>query len=355
MSRPAHSSWSRWLPWIFGVAILATVVIVALHVSEWTTFVHVLAKTSPAWILLATLLQIFTYVAQGEVFRAPPRASGSRIAAWFAAELSLVKVFVDQALPSAGISSTVFISKALEQRGMPRPIVSAAMVLNLVSYNVAYIVCLLFALSVTTGTGRSYMVVIILAVLFLLFAVALVVCVIAISTGHWNKQLARFNRFPVVRNVMSFLEDADAGLTKSPRLLFETSMWQVVIFVFDAATMWVLVYALGVHASVKGVYASFMISNLLRTMGFVPGGLGTFEATSVLTLKLAGVAIPVALSATLLFRGLTFWLPMLPGLWLSKRIAVSERRKQSRIDGERSWTRSRRREFLARRTSQGTT
>ena len=62
-----------------------------------------------------------------------------------------------------------------------------------------------------------------------------------------------------------------------------------------------------------------MISTLFRLVGIAPGGLGTFEATSVFTLKMVGVPIPVALSATLLFRGMSFWLPLLPGLWFSRR------------------------------------
>ncbi len=144
----------------------------------------------------------------------------------------------------------------------------------------------------------------------------------------------------MVRNALQFLKDADDDLTRDVRLLTETSCWQVVIFLLDAATMWVLILALGQRASMKGVYASFMISSLLRTMGIVPGGLGTFEATSVLTLRMIGVGIPVALSATLLFRGLTFWLPMLPGLWLSKNIAL-DRRERPRTE--------------AFRTSEGTT
>jgi hypothetical protein len=40
---------------------------------------------------------------------------------------------------------------------------------------------------------------------------------------------------------------------------------------------------------------------------------------------MVGVALPVALSATLLFRGLSFWLPMVPGYWFSRR-AVAPRR-----------------------------
>jgi len=51
----------------------------------------------------------------------------------------------------------------------------------------------------------------------------------------------------------------------------------------------------------------------------LPGGLGTFEASMVLMLRLAGIDLPVALSTTLLFRGLSFWLPMLPGWWLAHR------------------------------------
>jgi Mg2+-importing ATPase len=48
--------------------------------------------------------------------------------------------------------------------------------------------------------------------------------------------------------------------------------------------------------------------------------LGIFEAASVVTLKLAGVSVPVALAATLLFLGLSFWLPMVPGLLFSREV-----------------------------------
>ena len=44
-----------------------------------------------------------------------------------------------------------------------------------------------------------------------------------------------------------------------------------------------------------------MIASLFRTMGIIPGGLGTFEATSVLMLRMVGVDLAVALAATLSF------------------------------------------------------
>jgi len=351
-----HSShWHRYLPWVFGAAILIIVVVVSLHFSEAQDFLRVIETSKPKWILVASGLQLLTYLAQGEVFRAPMRGTRHRIGLKLVYELSLVKLFMDQALPSAGISSTVFVAKSLQQHRIPRDVVAASMVLNIASYHIAYIVCLLTALAITGTAGHSNVIIMIVSVLFLLFATGLVVAVIAISAGRARKQAALLERVPVVRNAMQFLTDADAALTQNLRLIGETSIWQGLIFLLDAATMWVLILALDGHAPIKGVYASFMISSLLRTMGVVPGGLGTFEATSVVTLRMAGVAIPVALSATLLFRGLTFWVPMLPGLWLSKKIAIDDRRKTPRPEDEPPWTRSRRRKVLAGRTSEGTT
>jgi uncharacterized membrane protein YbhN (UPF0104 family) len=51
----------------------------------------------------------------------------------------------------------------------------------------------------------------------------------------------------------------------------------------------------------------------------MPIGLGTFEAGAVGTLHFLGVSIEAALAGTLLLRGLTFWVPMLPGVWLARR------------------------------------
>ncbi|MDG0024643.1 hypothetical protein [Trinickia sp. Y13] len=42
-------------------------------------------------------------------------------------------------------------------------------------------------------------------------------------------------------------------------------------------------------------------------------------SASVGMLSLLGVSVAAALAATLLLRGMTFWLPMLPGVWLARR------------------------------------
>ena len=61
------------------------------------------------------------------------------------------------------------------------------------------------------------------------------------------------------------------------------------------------------------------MASMAATLGPIPLGLGTFEAARVGMLNLLGVSVEAALAGTLMLRGLTFWLPMLPGIWLARR------------------------------------
>lgn len=89
--------------------------------------------------------------------------------------------------------------------------------------------------------------------------------------------------------------------------------------VLDASTLAVMLAAVGVRPDPLACLAAQVMAQVATTVGLVPGGLGTFEAGSVATLTLTGTPAAAALSATLLLRGFTFWLPMLPGLVLLRR------------------------------------
>jgi Mg2+-importing ATPase len=313
---------TNWISWLLGGALLAAVIAGALHFSEERAFVQLVEQAKPWWLTVAVLLQAGTYLAQGGIWRRVADACGYSLSRRTAFELSLAKLFADQALPSAGLSSSILIAKALEQRQLPTPAVKASVLINVASYHLAYVLALLAALAIVALRGESNALIAITSVLFLAFSIALSGAVLAL-VGRPHERLAqRLDRLPAVRTTFNYLAGADGRLVRSPRLLTETIALQEAIILLDAATVWILILALGERASVTGVFASFMIASLFRTMGIVPGGLGTFEVTSVLMLRMVGVDLAAALSATLLFRGLSFWLPMVPGYWFSRRAVV---------------------------------
>ena len=55
---------------------------------------------------------------------------------------------------------------------------------------------------------------------------------------------------------------------------------------------------------------AFVAASVLGLLPFTPGGLGFVEAGLAATLALAGIATGDALVATLVYRLLTFWLPI---------------------------------------------
>ena len=322
---------SRWLPWLLGIAVLAAVIAAALHLSEGRDFIRLAEDAEPWWLTIAVLLQSATYAAQGEIWRRVGTRAGAPLPGWDAFRLSLAKLFADQALPSAGISGSIVVARTLEQRGVRPGAINAVVLINLASYHLGYIAALAAALAILQWEGHATLLIVLSTLLFVLFAVAVTAGVIGLSGVDRRARAQWISRFTPLRSSVAFIQRADPQLIRNPRLLVDTTALQVGIILLDAATMWVLLRSLGTHPSATGVFASFMIASLVRTIGIVPGGLGTFEATSVLTLAMTGTTIPIALSATLLFRGLSFWLPMVPGLWLSRRMIAAPR---SAADGQ---------------------
>lgn len=321
-NRRPPSVLARWLPWLLGAGMVVAVIVVALRSSEAGQFVRLTERAEPWWLAVALALQGGTYWAQAEVFRVVARAARCRLPLAPVYKLGLAKIFVDQALPSAGISGTFVLARGLEALGLKRAAVAAAVSIDLASYYAAYIVSLAGALVYAAIHREASEFVVLVSIVFGIFAIAIGLAVVALSGRGARRLPFGLSRLRSVRVTLEFLQDAEPRYVRSPRLLLLTSALQLVIVVLDAATVWVLIRSLGERSAALGVFASFVISSLFRTIGILPGGLGTFEASSVLTLKLVGVAVPVALSATLLFRGLSFWLPLVPGLWYSRHAVV---------------------------------
>ena len=68
-----------------------------------------------------------------------------------------------------------------------------------------------------------------------------------------------------------------------------------------------------------GIFTSFVLASVVATLSPIPLGLGTFEGSCTGLLHVMGGGLEASLAATLILRGLTLWVPMVPGLWLIGR------------------------------------
>lgn len=309
---------ARWLPWALGVATLAGLVLVVAHFAEERAFLLLLQHSQPAWLLWALALQSLTYVAQAQVWRAVLRRVGQLVPFGLTCRLSLAKLFVDQALPSLGVSGSIVVAQTLERRGVPRAAVMTAVAVDSASYFVGYAVNLALAMVLLAAEGEARPLLVAAGVVFTVCWGALAATVLGLGGRVPGRWMQRVVRMPGVGRIVDVLAQASREVLHDPRVILRTTLLQLLITASDAATLWTLLRAVGTEASPAAVYASFVVASVLRSVGLLPGGLGTFEAGSVGALTLAGVPVAAALSATLMFRVLSFWLPMIPGLLLTR-------------------------------------
>jgi uncharacterized protein (TIRG00374 family) len=79
---------------------------------------------------------------------------------------------------------------------------------------------------------------------------------------------------------------------------------------FDSLALLCALRAVGAAPRPSLVVLAYASAELLAQIPFTPGGLGFVEAGLVGTLTLAGVPGPEALAATLLYRLVSYWLPI---------------------------------------------
>ncbi len=312
-------AWRRIGVWVFGVLALCTVVLVVSRIGELEHFIEIERNAKPVWLVAAFALQALTYVAAAAVWYCVLYRAGSHRPLATLLPLGIAKLFMDHVVPSGGLSGALLVMGALARRGISRPLCMAAMLVGLVSYYSAYLLATIMALAVLGILHAINPAVIGIAVLFVVVAVAIPALMLWLKRLRGGRLEALLTRIPGVRSIVSAVSDAPTYLMRSPGLMLMTAALQLSVFALDAATLYAMLRAVGVTASQTGVFASFVVASVTATVGPIPLGLGTFEGALIAALHLIGVQLEAAFAATFLLRGFTFWLPMLPGLWLARR------------------------------------
>ncbi|MDA8164980.1 MAG: lysylphosphatidylglycerol synthase transmembrane domain-containing protein [Desulfobacteraceae bacterium] len=301
-----------------GIILLLGVIILVAGRAEERQFLDLLYGASPLWILAGAALQLLTYFCAAKGWRLILARLGYALPLGSMILLAVAKLFTDQAVPSGGLSGNVLLARALHRRLVPREAAMTTILLTFVAYYWAYAIGVAGAMLVIWLQGKLDKLLLTMTAGFGLVALAIPLAI------FWFRRHPRLlpaewlRKFPLTH-------DFEAALERMPRtpggpaLIAQMIGWQELVFLIHAATLFMMLRAVGHPLGFAPALASYMIASVTRTMLVVPGGLGTFEGASIAMLHLFEVPFAPALAATLLLRGFTFWLPMLPGMWLARR------------------------------------
>lgn len=293
--------------------LVAGLLVAVFHWGDVKKFAALLGQAKPGWLLIAALLQVGTYLGLSAQWWLTLRRGRTPKPLGELFQLTFAKYFADQVIPTAGVSGNVVLVDRLVRLGVPRGNAVAALLLQVIAYYGSYALGALIVLVVLWWKSRMSLLMGGAVFLFLVVALAIPACILWFHQRRRKKLPRLLTRWSKARDFFELIREVPGKLIGDPQLIGWLTLLNGLVFLCDAATMQACIHALGVHAKLSAGYIAFMMASIAVILGPIPMGLGSFEAVSTAMLRLFGVPFEAALSATLLFRGFTLWLPLVPG------------------------------------------
>ncbi|MGW5850850.1 lysylphosphatidylglycerol synthase domain-containing protein [Streptomyces sp. NPDC055254] len=219
---------------------------------------------------------------------------------------SFVKLVAPAAVGGVALN-TRFLQRAGVRPGLAVASVGASQLFGLASH-----VLLLLSFGYLTGTEKTPQMTPSRTVIAGLLTVAVLVLVVTAVPFMRKFVVTRVRALfaGVVPRMLDVLQRPQKLVTGIGGMLLLTGCF---VMCLDAS---IRAFGGGQDISYASIAVVFLAGNALGSAAPTPGGMGAVETTLTLGLIAAGLEKEVAISAVLLFRLMTFWLPVLPG-WIS--------------------------------------
>lgn len=308
-----------------------------------------LGRLNPLWVLVALVCGVASFACMWVV-----QAIALGSTAWFAViTTQLAGNAFNRITPGGGATGTALQARMLSDAGMDTARAATALTAQSLLSSVAVFALPVFSLpaivlgaDVPHGLLEALWIGLPVFVLTAAFGIAMLVfdaplrwlgCVIEAGQRAARRQRARRQRPRGQRargDVAASVTDDDCVLGQQllrarddiraaiePRLGLAVGA-SIGRWLFEYALLLVVLYGVGASPDPSLVLLAFVAAALLGLLPFTPGGLGFVEAGLTATLALAGIPADAALLATLVYRLITFWLPLPLGAgaaWLFRR------------------------------------
>lgn len=300
---------------IFLIALLLEYLVVPELVGA-SRHLSLLSQLNLVWLAAGVVLEAASLFAYTLLTRAllPPTAPGM----WTLLRIDLAGNGISHVVPggsaaSAGLGYRLTTSYGVEGSAaafaMATQGMGSAVVLNVMLW------CALVVSIPLAGFHPIYVVVALVGVLAILLIGAVVVAFTRGEESAARVVRAIGAKIPwvgedrlerLVRNLSASLWD----LARNPELLRRALLWAVLNWLFDAASLWAFVAALGTVVDPVELFAAYGIANVLAVIPVTPGGLGIIDSVAPVLLVSSGVTRNLATLAVIGWRLVNFWLPI---------------------------------------------
>ncbi|HEY2200346.1 MAG TPA: lysylphosphatidylglycerol synthase transmembrane domain-containing protein [Solirubrobacteraceae bacterium] len=315
---------------VFLVAVVGFLYFVLPKLAGVGATLHRIERGDPWWIAIGIVLELASFAGYVVLFRAVfvrsdsgPGGRATNPIGWRESyQITMAGLVATRLFATAGAGGIALTAWALRRSGMAPRLVACRMVAFMVVLYVIFAGSLLLdGIGLGTGLlpgGGSFAITIVPAIVAAVLMAA--VGAMALLPGDLERRLqrsasgsSRFAHFVAravtapalvasgVRTAIDLLRARDTGLLGAP------AWWG-----FDIAVLWAMFHAFGSPPPFTVIWMAYfvgMVGNLLP----LPGGIGGVEGGMIGAFAAFGVDFNLSYVAVLAYRGISFWLPTIPG------------------------------------------
>ena len=319
----------------FIILSVLLIVFVVYYFPEIRKEIRMLKKVNIYWLIAAIISQFLTYFFTAVIYRFLLAAHKLKQAPrlWDLLKASLISLFFNQTVPSAGVSGNTFIFNFLSKLEIKVTQIIAVILAELLIFYAAMegIIIILILVCIFFIKVRH----IIVVTLVIGLTVYLVFATFIAFAGRKKFIDLLFEKIQKIKFIKKIFEKISEKIEqqgiskkevnvltlieKNKGQALKAFLFQLLVVVADAFTLYALFSGLGIPVSPFIVLLALICTRIISLIPFLPGSLILYESS--MTFFFTSLAVPFGAAAivTLVYRLLSFWFPIPVGLFLYKR------------------------------------
>ncbi len=306
---------------LIALVIALAAYTVLLSSGDFEASVRALRDLDPLAVSAAVVVEVAAMLCIGAIYRATSRAVSSPLPFGAALNTSMSTFAVTQVVPAGGAIAAGLAVRRMIGWGMSAA--SAAIASALAS------TIPLMALALLAGSGVAALSVggqldspwylVAVTVLFVVLVGAVVAILRLVRSPEAGGRLIdraerALSRWDVdLTSWRGSLADLSAQ-PPTPRSLLAIFAWALARWSLETLVLWLIFAGLGAQLPVQTIVVGMSVQHLAVMIPVTPGGLGLVEAGMSGAFVALGTPAAVAIPAVLVFRVVSYWMPLLAGV-----------------------------------------
>jgi len=327
---------------IYWILVIAFLYVVSVRYDEIIILTRTIAAGEWLWVIAAALLQVIYLTLFTTSFKFALYTVEIKRGFFDLLPVMLGSLFVNVVAPAGGVAGIALFVDDSSRRGFSPMRSTAGMILQLIAdFSTLTLVLIAGVIYLFIQGGVRGLILVGLGIIFLVTVGLGVVLLL----GLWRPSLL-IRLFRFIQNVINHLvlkfgkrkllteewaqksaEDyigAAEAISHHPRRLMATGLIMLAAHVVAIISLYLLFLAFYGPIEIGVIVAAYAVGILSLIIAPLPQGTGVIEGAMVLAFISLGVAWDVAFSVTLTYRGVTFWLPLVIGFLLLRKVKTFE-------------------------------